>query len=314
MTNEVRVDLNLLRVFHAILEENSLTLAGNRLGLSQPAVSYALGRLRAMFDDPLFVRSGNEMVPTSAAMAMREAVQHAMVAAHDVLRFTAPFDAARSSRTFRLALSDIGSLVFLPKLCDRLAVLAPEIKLEVVSLSLPQVQEALRNGQLDLAIGNLPGLRDSTHFTSLFREDHVCMTRWRAGLPGPALPLSHFLALSHLQVTSTESGHQQVEDHFIEHGIQRKIVLRVPHFTVVPEILARTDWIVTVPRRIAPALNRSDAFTIYELPVKTPEITITAHWHENFESNDANRWLRALVSDTLREDHENGMADGMNSG
>ncbi|WP_153099513.1 LysR family transcriptional regulator [Paraburkholderia hayleyella] len=302
MPDDLRIDLNLLRVFHAILEENSLTLAGRRLGLSQPAVSYALGRLRAMFNDPLFVRSGNEMVPTSSAMAMREAVRQSMASAQDVLRFASPFDAAHSERTFRLAMSDIGTLIFLPRLCDQLALSAPGIKLDVLSLPLASVQEALRSGQIDLAIGNLPSLKRTTHFTSLLREDYVCMTRWRAGLHGRKLSLSQFLALSHVLVTSGESGHQQVEDHFIEHDIQRKIVLRVPHFTVVPDILARTDWIVTVPRRVAPALNRSEAFSIYELPVKAPEITVSAHWHENFEYNDANRWLRALVTQTLREE------------
>lgn len=301
MTDESRVDLNLLRIFHAILEEGSLTLAGNRLGLSQPAVSYALGRLRAMFNDPLFVRSGNEMNPTSAALAMRESVRRAMAATHDVLHFAAPFDATQTNRTFRITMSDIGALVFLPQLCDRLAATAPNIKLDVLSMPLSQVPEALRNGQIDLAVGNLPGLKHSTHFAPLFHEDYVCMTRKREGLPERKLPLELFLSLSHILVTSAENAHQQVEEHFLERDIHRKIALRVPHFTVVPEILRRTDWLVTVPHRVVPSLNRNDEFAVYRLPVKPPEVTVTVHWHENFEYNEANRWLRQLVFDTLRD-------------
>src|SRR5437016_5448040 len=148
----MKVDLNLLRVFHAIAEENSLTLAGNRLGLSQPAVSYALGRLRAMFNDPLFVRSGNTMQPTSAALELREPIRRAMSSIQEALRYGERFDPGRSTRTFHITMSDIGEMVFLPPLCEKLRDVAPNIRLEVSQLPLVQIEEALRSGRLDLAI------------------------------------------------------------------------------------------------------------------------------------------------------------------
>jgi DNA-binding transcriptional LysR family regulator len=303
-----RIDLNLLRVFHAILEEGNLTLAAVRLGLSQPAVSYALGRLRALFNDPLFIRTGNEMQPTSAALEMREPIRRAMAATQDALRLVTPFDPARSTRQFRLTLSDIGELVFLPPLCSRMETFAPGAHLDVQSVPASQVEEALRSGKLDVAIGNLPMLRERTPHHELFREAYVCMTRRRRGLPTGNLSLDEYLSLSHVLVTSLENAHQQIEDNFRRKNVHRKIALRVPHFTVVPHILARTDWIVTLPRRAAPFLNVTGEFAVFELPIEIPEVSVTVHWHEQFEHNAANRWLREQVIETLGEQtagHEN---------
>jgi len=296
-----RVDLNLLRVFHAILEEGSLTLAGVRLGLSQPAVSYALGRLRAAFHDPLFIRTGNEMQPTSAALEMREPLRRAMAAAQEALRFMTPFDPATSSRLFSLTMSDIGELAFLPPLCARLAVLAPSVHLDIQALPIAQAEEALRSGKLDLAIGNLPTLRERTPHHVLFHEAYVCMTRQRPGLPEQALSLDEYLALPHILINSVENAHQQIEGYFRKKKVHRQIALRVPHFTVVPYILAQTDWIVTLPRRAAPLLNTMGQFAVFELPIEIPEVTVSVHWHQDFENNDANRWLRQQIIETLSD-------------
>jgi DNA-binding transcriptional LysR family regulator len=301
MADSEKADLNLLRVFHTIFEARNLTTAGHRLDLSQPAVSYALGRLRAIFNDPLFVRSGNEMTPTSAALAMRDPVRRAMAAVNDALRFAAPFAATSSSRVFRVAMSDIGAFVFLPLLCDRIAATSAQLRLDVVSMPLDEVQDALRRGEIDLAIGNLPSLKRSTQFIQLFREDYVCMTRLGATQARQAMSLELFTKLSHILVTSSENAHEQIEQHFVEHGLQRNIALRVPHFTVVPEILRRTDWVVTLPRRAAPSLNPVGEFKVFELPVPAPKVSVTVHWHEDFEFNDANCWLRQMVVETLKD-------------
>lgn len=296
-----QVDLNLLRVFHAIFEEGSLTVAGHRLGLSQPAVSYALGRLRALFDDPLFVRAGNEMRPTLAALEMREPVRRVMSATLDALRFSEKFDPQTSIRRFVTTMSDIGELVFLPALCERLESRAPSVRLDVESRPVGQIEEALRTGKLDLAIGNLSTLRDVTPHYVLFHEEYVCMTRRRACLPEHELSLDQYLSLSHVLVSSAENMHQQIEENFCHEKIHRKIALRLPHFTVVPSILSRTDWIVTLPRRAAPFLNPANEFVVFELPIPMPEVTVTVHWHEDFQENSVNRWLRDLVRETLGE-------------
>ncbi|WP_233830481.1 LysR family transcriptional regulator [Paraburkholderia sp. ZP32-5] len=296
-----RIDLNLLRVFHAILEEHSLTLAAHRLGLSQPAVSYALGRLRAILEDPLFVRNGNEMQPTSAALEMREPLRAAMAAAEHALQLMVRFNAATSTRVFRISMSDIGELAFLPPLCAALAECAPLVRLDIQSVPLDQIEDALRVGRLDLAIGNLPALVGRTRHQPLFHEDYVCMTRRRRALPKRRLTIEQYLAFPHVLVGSLESGHHQIEDSFRKRDIQRQIALQVPHFTVVPQILAHTDWIVTLPRRTVQLLNPADEFAVYDLPVQIPEVTVTVHWHADFDTHDANRWIRTLVIDRLSD-------------
>lgn len=296
-----RIDLNLLRVFHAILEEGNLTLAANRLNLSQPAVSYALGRLRALLGDPLFIRSGSEMQPTSAALAMRDPLRRTIASVTQTLQLMAPFDPRMSTHTFRLSMSDIGELAFLPPLCAAFGRQAPQVRIEVQSVPIAQVEEALRSGRLDLAIGNLPTLTDRTRNQVLFHEAYVCMTRKRPELPSDTLSLEQYLELSHVLVGSLESAHQLIEEHFRKLNVFRQIALRVPHFTVVPHILARTDWIVTLPRRAAPLFNFSGEFAIYDLPVEIPEVTVTVHWHSDFEDSAANRWLRDCVISTLRD-------------
>ncbi|SIT37467.1 LysR family regulatory protein [Paraburkholderia ribeironis] len=296
-----RIDLNLLRVFHAILEEHNLTLAANRLGLSQPAVSYSLGRLRAILDDPLFVRNGNEMQPTSAALEMREPLREAMAAAEHALQLMVPFAAATSTRVFRLSMSDIGELAFLPTLCAALAECAPHVRLDIQSIPVDQIEDALRVGRLDLAIGNLPALVERTRHQRLFHEDYVCMTRRRRGLPRRTLTLEQYLAFPHVLVGSLESAHYQIEESFRKRNIHRQIALRVPHFTVVPHILAHTDWIVTLPRRTVRLLNPADEFAVYDLPVDIAGVTVTVHWHADFDTHDANRWLRTLVITQLSD-------------
>ncbi|MQR00066.1 LysR family transcriptional regulator [Glaciimonas soli] len=297
----MEIDLNLLRVLHAITEEGSLTLAGNRLGLSQPAVSYALGRLRILFNDPLFVRSGNTMQPTSTAMELLDPIRRVMSAAQDALRHAERFIPAQSTRTFHLAMSDIGEIVFLPPVCERLVAIAPGIRLEVVQLPQAQIEDGLRSGRIDAAIGNVPSLKTSTRFMPLFHEAYVCMTRKRPGPLNHRLTIDEYLAFLHVFVVSTEHSHRMIEDFLQEQKIQRKIALQIPHFSAVPGILQCTDWAVTLPRRAAKYFNSTRSFSIFELPVALPEVEVTLHWHADFEESDANRWFRNLLIDILAE-------------
>jgi DNA-binding transcriptional LysR family regulator len=294
-------DLNLLRVFQAILEERSLTRAGERLGLSQPAISYALGRLRALFDDPLFVRSPEGMLPTPTAQQLAVPLGRAIASIREALRHGEPFDPATSTREFHLSMTDVGEQFMLPPVCETLQRVAPGVTLAAWQTPLAEVTEQLRLGQLDLAIGNLPALKPHTHHALLFSETYVCMTRRRPGLPARRMTRDRFLEMKHVMVVSGESSHRTINDLLRTAGIDRRIALRVPHFSVVPQILLRTDWVATLPQRVAGFFNELDQFAIYALPVETPQVDVTVHWHETFDNDDGNRWLRELVVQTLRD-------------
>jgi DNA-binding transcriptional LysR family regulator len=177
------IDLNLLRVFHAIVEERSLTQAGERLTLSQPAISYSLGRLRTLFDDPLFIRTRSGMQPTPTALELSEIVGRALDTVREAMRHAERFDPVISARTFRVSLSDAGELAYLPPICEALGQRAPHIKLQVGATPIDEIEEAMRANRLDFAIGHLPRLTATTSHLTLFEETYVCMTRRRPGLP-----------------------------------------------------------------------------------------------------------------------------------
>ena len=166
-------DLNLMRVFLTVLHERSVTRAAERLQLTQPAVSYALGRLREKFDDPLFVRTPAGMQPTPVAFALAGPIERGMNSFAEAVSLRQHFDPARSTRRFRLSMSDIGEMVFLPLLMERVHARAPRLQIEVVEVALERLPQALQEGEVDLAIGNLAGLGRHTHHADLFSERYA---------------------------------------------------------------------------------------------------------------------------------------------
>ncbi|SAK82208.1 LysR family transcriptional regulator [Caballeronia temeraria] len=302
MVNFHQVDLNLLRVFQAILEERSLTRAGQRLELSQPTISYSLGRLRSLFDDPLFVRTPDGMLPTPTAERLAVPLGSAIASIREALRESEQFDHATTTREFRLSMSDIGEHVFLPPICERLERVAPQVRLSTEQIPVREVEEKMRLGQIDLAIGNLPSLMPVTNHALLFRDQFVCMTRKRPGLPLRALSRQKFLEFLHVTVTTSDSSHLAIDEVLRSQGLHRRIALRVPHFTVVPQILQRTNWMVTLHRGAAQMFNETGQFLIYPMPAEMPDIESTVHWHRNFDNDEGIRWFRELVIDTLHRD------------
>ncbi|WP_321927429.1 LysR family transcriptional regulator [Paraburkholderia guartelaensis] len=300
MTDFHKVDLNLLRVFQVILDERSLTRAGKQLELSQPAISYSLGRLRALFDDPLFVRTPEGMMPTPKAEQLAAPLGNAIASIRETLRHLERFDPETSSREFRLSMSDFGEQTFLPRICEKLQQVAPLMRIAAERVPLPEIEEKLRLGQLDFAIGNMSALKPVTNSALLFHDEYACMTRKRPGLPARRLSPQKFLEFSHVAVASSDSSHVEIDESLRASGLHRRIALRVPHFTVIPQILQRTDWMVTLPRGVAHLLNESEQFQIYPLPVELPHIASTVYWHAMFDTDDGNRWFRQLLVETLR--------------
>ena len=158
----------------------------------------------------------------------------------------------------------------------------------------------MRLGQLDFAIGNLPTLKPVTKYALLFNEEYACMTRKRPGLPARRITRERFQEMLHVAVASIDSSHLLIEETLRTNGLQRRIALRVPHFTVIPQILRRTDWMVTLPRGVAEVFNESGHFSVYPLPVEIPHFESTIHWHELYDGDEANQWFRQRVVGMLR--------------
>ncbi|MDR6599447.1 DNA-binding transcriptional LysR family regulator [Achromobacter deleyi] len=293
--------MNLMRVFLTVLHERSVTRAAQRLNLTQPAVSYALARLRERFDDPLFVRTATGMQPTPIAFALAGPIERGMNSFAEAVNLRQRFDPATSTRRFRLSMSDIGEMVFLPVLMERVHALAPRLRVEVVEIALEQLPQALKDGEVDLAIGNLAGLGRHTRHADLFSERYACMGRRGHPVLSAGLTRGQFKRLDHILVAARGSAHRLLDDVLGEAGLHRQPYLTLPHFSAAAEIVRRTDLTVTLPYRAALWFNRDNAFEIRALPIALPPLCVTVHWHPRFESDPGTMWLRNLVETTLAD-------------
>ena len=282
-------DLNLLMAFEALFRRGSVTRAAVQIGLTQSAMSSALGRLRKQFGDPLFVntRSGMRPTPLMEALAMVRGAMGKREA----------FEPATSTRSLRVFMTDVGETVLLPSLMLFMHERSPSMRLETVQLPASELAVRLETGDIDLAVGYLPHLPAKIRRARLFKEHYVCMTRQDHPLGRRApLTLKEFLGARHVQIASMGSGHQALERALAEHGVHENVALRVPHFVVVPLIIAGTDLIVSVPSRVAGATARLVNARVHPLPIPIPSFDVSIYWHERVENDGANRWLRAALA------------------
>lgn len=294
-----RIDLNLVRVFVAVFEARSVSVAADRLFVSQPTVSYSLARLRELLDDPLFVRGADGMQPTDRATRVYGEFSEALGRITATVEDCQGFDPARASQRFRISMSDIGQLIFLPPLLALLEREAPGVELEVVQEEVGQIPAALAAGKLDLAVGNLQPIVDVTQHATLFHERYVGLVR--AGHPAAqgGLTLDGYLAARHVVVSSPFAGHTVLEDALRAQGIQRKVTLRIPHFTILPSVIAHSDLLVALPSRVAAWFARYEPLTAVELPVSVAPFDVRVHWHPRHEHSASGGWLRQAVQRSL---------------
>jgi DNA-binding transcriptional LysR family regulator len=295
------IDLNLLVVFNQLLTERKVSAVAERLGLSQPAVSNALRRLRALLDDPLFVRTGRGMEPTPFALQLAEPVAYALGTLHHALNQPQRFDPATSQRSFTLAMTDIGEIYFLPVLMEALARAAPGVRISTVRDTGARLRDEMESGAVDLAIGLLPALQAGFFQRRLFRQRYVCLLR--RGHPAAAQPLTlaHFSALDHVVVISGGTGHSEVDAMLERAGVERRVRLVVPHFIAVGHILHSTDMIATVPERFATRCAEPFDLVALPHPANLPEIAINLFWHERYHRDPASRWLRERLVELFAE-------------
>jgi DNA-binding transcriptional LysR family regulator len=298
MDLSARFDLNLLRVLVAIGDAGAVSRAAVRLGISQPSASAALARLRQYFDDPLFVRSPGGMAPTPRGAEVVVAAREVLHRVERTLRPDARFDPARAHRPFAFALSDVGEMVFLPRLTHALAQTSPDTPIRSVSLRPDALDEAMGGGDVDLAIGYFPDLKPPRYGQQmLFTHHFVCLLRAGHRLQGNRLTLSEFLSLQHVVVQSEGRTQEILDAHLEAQGVSRRVALVTPHFLSIPRLIARSDLVVTVPHAVGIAYGRPEyGLKAIDLPFRSPRIELHQHWHRKFQKDARNVWLRALVA------------------
>ena len=289
------IDLNLLVVFNQLLVERRVSKVAEKLGLSQPAVSNALARLRKLLGDELFLRTPSGMQPTPFADELAEPVAYALGMIHGALNQRSSFDAATSRRSFSIGMTDIGEIYFLPSLMVELARVAPSVAVSTVRNAAVNLRDEMEAGHVDLALGLLPQLKGGFFQRRLFRQRYVCMFRKGHRLDKRKISLTEFSAADHVVVVSAGTGHGKVDELLERNGVQRRVRLTVPHFVAVGHILRATDMVATVPEAFA--LQMTAAFDLVSVahPAGLPDIAINMFWHAKFHKDPANQWLRGLI-------------------
>ena len=301
------VDLNLLVIFDAMARHRSVNRAAEAVGLSQPATSAALARLRAVFDDPLFVRAGAQMEPTPRAKELTPAVHRVVQAIQSEILQQPEFDPARAERSFTLLTPDIGEVAFLPGVLRRLRQEAPQVRLHAVSKPRTAAGQALESGEADLAVGFFPDLQKAGYFQqALFKTSYACMTCARNDAVGARMTLKQYLAARHVVVRP--DGREHLLDRFLEDkGWHRQVTLELSHFMSLLALLPGSDLVATVPDDIAAVVGKHVALKRIELPFRPPQIQVQQYWHRRMQNDPANRWLRSVFYEVNRRDADGQM-------
>jgi DNA-binding transcriptional LysR family regulator len=286
------IDLNLLKVFAHLLRERHVSRVAAALGMSQPAVSNALARLRKLLGNELFIRTRSGMQPTPYAEQLGLAVNQALGLLDNALSQSASFVPKTSEREITLAMTDIGEIYFLPRLLKHLARHAPGLRLRTVRLGADELREHMEAGKVDLAIGLIPQLGAGFFQRRLFQQRYVCAFRKGHALDGKRLTLKAFTEAEHVVVVAAGTGHGMIDEELAKQGVQRQVRLTVPHFVAVGQILQSTDLVATLPERLAESLQKPFGLAIQPHPGKLPEAGIHLFWHGRMHQDPANQWLR----------------------
>jgi DNA-binding transcriptional LysR family regulator len=297
------LDLNLLVAFEALVEERNVTRAARRVGLSQPAMSNALARLRRAFEDPILIRARNAMTPTALAQSLIGPVRASLSQLRSALEQKPAFNPAASSRSFHVLANDYAEIVLLAPLTRSIRTLAGDVTLRVhrpQNVFQPPPASAMLDS-FDLAIGFYPDaltLESGLLSEVLWEENNVCI----AGADHPAiqakLSLKQYANARHVAVFYKPQGQGVIDSLLSQKGLERKPVLYVPHFNTVPFLVAATDLIATVPERLAMKFQKLLKLQVFATPMAMPPFRLTLLWHERYHADPAHAWMRSQINET----------------
>ena len=288
-------DLNLLLVFDAVMQEKNLTRAGQQLGLSQSAVSHALGRLRHMLGDELLVRTPDGMQPTPRAERIAGAI-HAALQDMRVTLESGEFDAAHASRSFAIAANNYAARAIVPTLVHLVARLAPAVGLDVrpIGITAP-ILDQLDRGTIDLGLSVLIEGGDRFKCTSLLDDDYaVILPEGLAATSETVLPLEHLARLPHIVVTSSDDSTDFVDQALAAHGLSRNVMAKVPLHSL-SSVLIGSGALAVVPRRVGADMAVFRPLVTRSLPFPSPRVSLCMIWHRRLDHDPAQRWLRATL-------------------
>jgi DNA-binding transcriptional LysR family regulator len=297
------IDLNLLLCFEALLEEKTVTAAARRAGMTQPAMSNALGRLRRTFDDPLLVRSGRQMASTARARELAPPIVEALAKIRGALADASGFKPEDSTRCYTIATTDYGECVALPRIVARLQRSAPGASIRVQRVRhIFDVPDAELN-ECDFALGIFPqplAVGSGIATAQLFSEKYVGVLRRRHPALRHGFGLRRFVSFKQMRVNYGKPSPGIIDEALSKLGLVRSVGLTIPHQATVLFIAAQSDLLGIVPERLAQTAARGLGLRVVPLPIKLPHLMMTLAWHQRHHADAAHRWFREFVVQGIR--------------
>ncbi len=288
------IDLNLLVALDVLLDELHVSKAAERLGLSQPAMSRTLTRLRGVFDDPLIVRVQKGYAPTARAEELKSSLKTALMEVRRVFAET-EFDPATTLDTFRLSTLDYAELVIFPELMNNIRSVAPGVRIEVLQRSIFSIEEIV-DGIADISIGLMPRtLPKHCESQFLFEDEYVCVMHKGHPIAHDALTLESYLKYPHSIIHTGKAPGSYIDDELANLGHERKIIKRSPHFVASLFALGKSDMLQTVPRRLALPMMKAADLVLCDLPFDLKPLTVSQMWHSRNTDNATHKWLREQI-------------------
>ncbi|MNO82338.1 HTH-type transcriptional regulator SyrM 1 [compost metagenome] len=296
--NLSKVDLNLFIVFDAIYTEANLTRAGQIVGITQPAVSNALARLRETFNDPLFVRTAQGMVPTPMAQNIIGPVRSALQQLRVSVQESRTFSPAQANKTYRISMTDLTEEVILPPLFQRLRRQAPNVHIESFLARRREMTTELAAGRLDFAVDAPLNTDPQVRHVKLLEDRYVCAMRQGHPMAKARISLDEYMSLTHIHISTRRSGLGYTDLALGKMGLQRKVALRSQHYLMASMVVQQTDMAMTVPERFA----RQHNLHYTDLPIKdVPRLETHLYWHESTDRDPANRWMREQIIELCQQ-------------
>ncbi|WP_335332380.1 LysR family transcriptional regulator [Mycobacterium kyogaense] len=298
------VDLNLLVVLHAVLEERSATRAAARLHLTQPAVSNALARLRVLLDDPLVVRTGRGLTPTPAALAVQPRLDEALRLVQGIVSGLDSFDLATTTREWVIAFADLYGPLLLPGLDRRLHQLAPHSRVRILALDRISVTDALASGEIDVYMGIPTTTPAAWRSEPAFTDDMVGVIAAEHPDAAATMTLKRFVDLPHANVRISAGRGREVDDALARIGLARRVRLTVAHYSSLFPVVENGHCIAVAPRRLAEYHSRTSAISLFEVPLTLPTYDVWVFWHPRADNDPGITAFRRILHDVLDAESE----------
>jgi len=290
-----QLDLKDLEILDAVYKTRSVSLAVEKVGLSQPSISIRLRRLRKHFRDPLFVRTSQGMQPTPRADALIPSIHQALSLFDDSLRRFVAFDAPTSERKFKICMTDVGQNVVLPGLLMRIKAIAPAVRIDVLNLN-AEAPRLLESGDADIALGYTLDIQAGFYQQALLEDHFVCMVSRRHPRIRTRLTRKQFEAEEQIDVVTRGTGHWLLYKALEDAAVARRVAVRVPSFLGLAQIVAHTELLALVPARMGKMLERAGPVRTLPAPIRLPSYVVKQYWHERYHRDPGNIWLRGVIS------------------